>query len=217
MANVSRLSSIRFPGLYLITDHDHKTDEQLFDDIETVLAAGVPVIQYRDKSSDPEKRLRQAAELRRLTAAQNAMLIINDDIQLASRVKADGVHLGREDGRIAEARAQLGSHAIIGVSCYNDLSRAREANEQHASYIAFGRFFTSATKPDAAQADISLISGARHISNLPLVAIGGITPENAQPLLEAGIDLLAVIQAVFGQHDVRLATQNFMQLLDTYR
>lgn len=211
------MSSIRYPALYLITDHDQKPEEQLFSDIETVLAAGVPVIQYRDKSGNAGKRLRQARELRRLTSASNALLIINDDIQLASQVNADGVHLGREDGRIVEAREQLGNTAIIGVSCYNDLSLAREAHEQNANYIAFGRFFSSGTKPDAVQADISLISQARQISDLPLVAIGGITPENAQPLLEAGIDLLAVIQAVFGEHDVRLATQNFTQLLDRYR
>jgi thiamine-phosphate pyrophosphorylase len=139
-------------------------------------------------------------------------LIINDDVELAVHCGAAGVHLGRDDADLATARARLGTGAIIGVSCYADLERAREAAAAGADYLAFGRFFPSQTKPEAVPADPALLAAARRELDLPLCAIGGITPANAAPLLEAGADLLAVIQGLFGQPDVRAAAARFQAL-----
>jgi len=201
------------PALYLLTNHDNKTQEKLFDDVELALSGGVKILQYRDKSDDQEKRLREASGLKKLTQRYRAMLIINDDINLARNVEADGVHLGQDDGDIATARQKLGEQAIIGVSCYNDLARARQAAKANASYLAFGRFFPSRTKPNAKPADTMLIAEARQFTDLPIVAIGGITPENAQPLVKAGVNMIAVIDAVFGQADIAQAIEQFNRTL----
>ncbi len=204
---------IKPTSLYLITDHDMADDARLFADAETAMAEGVKVLQYRDKSQDQQKRLRQARRLKTITARHNAILIINDDISLAALSGADGVHLGRDDDRISIARKRLGDEAIIGISCYNELQRARTATDNGADYLAFGRFFESRTKPDAPCAGPELISEARRFSRLPIVAIGGITPENARSLATAGVDMIAVINAVFGQTDIAQAIQNFNQVI----
>jgi thiamine-phosphate pyrophosphorylase len=124
-------------------------------------------------------------------------LIINDDAQLAKAVGADGVHLGKDDGDIANARAVLGEAAIIGVSCYNSLDRAVTAQAQGASYVAFGRFFSSNTKPLAAPAQLDTLQQAKAVIKLPIVAIGGILPSNGLALIDAGADLLAVVGGLF--------------------
>ena len=198
-------------GLYAITD---SSQEQLVQEVELALKGGARIIQYRDKSSDSHKRLAQTEKLLDLCRRHSAYLIINDDVELASAVGADGVHLGQNDLDITSAREQLGDQAIIGVSCYNRLELATAAQEAGADYVAFGRFFTSKTKPQAVQAEIELLSEAKKKLQLPIVAIGGITPENGAPLIAAGADMLAVIHGVFGQRDIRAAAEQFEKLFE---
>lgn len=138
-----------------------------------------------------------ARELVKVCHQHNVPLIINDNIELAILAKADGVHLGKTDGDIIEARNRLGKEAIIGISCYNDINRALTAQQQGATYVAFGRFFPSTSKPLAAPADIDTLRKAKATLQLPIVAIGGILPENGAQLLAAGANLLAVIGGVF--------------------
>ncbi|MGC8698478.1 MAG: thiamine phosphate synthase, partial [Halothiobacillus sp.] len=170
-------------------------------------------VQYRDKSGDTERRLAEASALRALTRVHNVIFLINDDVALALAVGADGVHLGREDGAIASARAELGTGAIIGASCYNDLALAEQAAQAGADYLAFGAFFKSKTKPHAVPANPALLTRARAELHLPLCAIGGITPENAPPLLTAGADMLAVISAVFAAKNITTAAHTFAALM----
>lgn len=177
-------------GLYAITP-DGKTVDEILQFATQVLKGGACVLQYRDKSTSDKEVI--ATELLTLCHAHNVPLIINDDIALAEKMGADGVHLGKEDGEIAHAREKLGINAIIGVSCYNSLERALEVQTQGATYVAFGRFFSSTSKPLAAPAQIGTLTAAKKNLTVPIVAIGGIFPENGGQLLSAGANLLAVI------------------------
>jgi thiamine-phosphate pyrophosphorylase len=196
-------------GLYAITDSQLIPAAALLDHVAQAIAGGARLIQYRDKQQSLLERKQAAAQLQRLCAHQGVPLIINDDIELARTVGAAGVHLGRDDAAIGEARARLGPAAIIGASCYNRLENAVAAARAGASYIAFGRFFSSQSKPDAVQADIALLAQARAQPGLPIAAIGGITPENGRQLVAAGADLLAVIHGVFGQADIEAAARRY--------
>ena len=202
----------RLHGLYAITDTRLATDQGLSAQVEAALEGGARIIQYRDKSRDKLRRLHETEALRRLTERYQALLIINDDVELALACEADGVHLGRDDTDLTSARRRLGNGVIIGVSCYNRLELALQAARLGADYIAFGRFFSSRSKPQAVQAETRLLRQAREHLDLPLVAIGGITPENGRQLIEAGADMLAVIHAVFGQPDIRQACAQFQPL-----
>ena len=199
-------------GLYAITDGALLPADRLVDAVSHAIAGGAVLVQYRDKTSPLELRRAQALALQTLCEARGVPLIINDDLELAAHCGAAGVHLGRDDSDPAMARERLGAGAIIGVSCYADLERARAAAAAGASYLAFGRFFPSTTKPEATPADPELLRAARRELDLPLCAIGGITPANAPQLLEAGADLLAVIHGLFGQPDVREAAARFHTL-----
>lgn len=201
----------RLQGLYLISNHQHAEDQHLLNDVNLALQSGAKILQYRDKSSDQEKRLSQCQRLRTMTASYDCLLIINDDARLAQQVEADGVHLGQQDGNIPDARHLLGNEKIIGVSCYNNIELARQAAAEGADYIAFGRFFPSRTKPNAVQASVDLLHQASNLQ-LPIVAIGGISKDNAPGLINAGADMIAVIDAVFGQRDIKTATQQFQNL-----
>ncbi|KAB7623017.1 thiamine phosphate synthase [Alkalilimnicola sp. S0819] len=185
-------------GLYAITDADCQPPERLLEAVAEVLDAGARVLQYRDKSGNSALREEQAAGLRALSRGR-ALFLVNDDVELAARVGADGVHLGEQDAALSAARKRLGPNAVIGISCYNDLQRARDAQAAGADYAAFGAFFPSGTKPLARRAEPALLRAARAELRLPLVAIGGITPENAPALLEAGADAVAVIRGIFAQ------------------
>jgi len=198
-------------GLYAITPDETDTAE-LLRKVRLVLLGGAQVLQYRNKAADPALRLEQAKVLRELTHEFSVPLIINDDAVLARQVAADGVHLGGEDGSVIAARVQLGSGKLIGVSCYNRAALAHEAVRQGADYVAFGSFFSSTVKPDAAVALPDLLQQARREIAVPLVAIGGITVHNGAPLLEAGADALAVISAVFSAADIRDAARQFSVL-----
>lgn len=204
---MSRQTQLR--GLYAITDRGLAIDQSLAGQVEAALQGGVRVIQYRDKSNDRQRRLMEASQLIQLTRKYHALLIINDDVGLADRVGADGVHLGKHDSDLEPTRRRLGADSIIGISCYNRLDLARQAQQAGADYVAFGRFFPSVTKPEAIQALPQLLTQAKLELDLPLVAIGGITPENGGPLLTAGADMLAVIHSVFGRPDIRQACEQF--------
>jgi thiamine-phosphate pyrophosphorylase len=201
-------------GLYAISDGPRP---DLFAAVKAALAGGAVLLQYRDKSADSARRSFEAHALRELCARFEVPFIVNDDVELALAVGADGVHLGEEDGDVAAARARLGAGAIIGVSCYASLARARQMAAAGADYLAFGAFFPSPTKPNARRATPDLLRAAEPLG-LPRVAIGGITPDNARPLVEAGADFLAVISGVFGTADPCAAAEKYKKLfLDTNR
>ncbi len=206
--------ALKLRGLYAITDPGLCPDESLADQVEAALKGGASVIQFRDKRPDREIRRSLASRLLTLCRKHQALLIINDDLSLARETGAHGVHLGRDDADIHQAREIMGDKAIIGISCYNCLQLAQAAVENGADYVAFGRFFPSRTKPEAVQATPELLQIAKQKIDRPLVAIGGITPENGAPLIEAGADMLAVIHGVFGQADIRNACQQMTNLFE---
>jgi thiamine-phosphate pyrophosphorylase len=199
-------------GLYAITDSTLIPPGQLVACVAQAITGGATVVQYRNKQAPDHERHREAMALAGLCQQHNVPLLINDDTDLAAAVGASGVHLGKDDAPIRQVREQLGPQAIIGVSCYNDLGRAVAAAQAGADYVAFGRFFPSHSKPDAVQAEAGLLSRARQQLELPIVAIGGITPGNGQSLLAAGANLLAAIHGVFGQPDIRAAAAQYADL-----
>jgi thiamine-phosphate pyrophosphorylase len=209
------MMSFRLAGLYAIADTQYLDAARLIDAVTRAIEGGARIIQYRDKKLSAAERARHAAELAALCRRQGVLFIVNDDVMLAKQTQAGGVHLGRQDVAIAQAREQLGPQAIIGVSCYNELARAEAAEKQGADYVAFGRFFPSRTKPQAVQASLGLLREAKKKLHIPVVAIGGITPENGASLIAAGADALAVIEGVFGQADVRDAAERYARLFNT--
>ena len=188
---------MKFPlrGLYAITQIKNKTADIIINEVIAAIKGGAVVVQFRDK--EPLDAIYLADQLVKVCHEYKVPLLINDDIELAIKVGADGVHIGREDGAISEARDRLGADAIIGVSCYNFVEQALNAQEQGATYVAFGRFFPSSSKPLAASAELNTLRKAKFLLDIPIVAIGGILPENGGPLLTAGADLLAVIGGLF--------------------
>ena len=188
---------MRFPlrGLYAITQTKNKTTDIIINEVIAAIKGGAVIVQFRDK--EPLDAIYLADQLVKVCHEYKVPLLINDDIELAIKVGADGVHIGREDGAISEARDRLGADAIIGVSCYNFVEQAFDAQEQGATYVAFGRFFPSSSKPLAASAELDTLRKAKFLLDIPIVAIGGILPENGGSLLTAGADLLAVIGGLF--------------------
>ncbi|WP_322629662.1 thiamine phosphate synthase [Halothiobacillus sp.] len=196
-------------GLYVVTDTTTLRGDALLRAVAESILGGARMVQYRDKSADPALRLKEATALRSLCAEHQVLFLINDDVPLAEAVGADGVHLGREDAAIAAARQRLGSDAIIGASCYDQLSLAHQAVLAGADYVAFGAVFPSRIKPDARHAPLDLFRQARSALAVPICAIGGLTPANAPTVLAAGADMLAVISAVFNAPDCRVAAARF--------
>ncbi|MEE9286627.1 MAG: thiamine phosphate synthase [Gammaproteobacteria bacterium] len=201
-------------GLYAITDNTLIAPSALLEMVEKVLMGGATVIQYRDKTTDSTRREQEAKALHELCQDHNAPLIINDDIELATMVGAEGVHLGKHDIKYHKTRELMGEGAIIGVSCYDQLNRARKAESVGADYVAFGSFFPSKTKPNTVRATTDLLREARQLISIPIVAIGGITPENGKMLLDSGADLLAVIQGLFGEPNPEDAAKRYSMLFE---
>ncbi|HEX2668305.1 MAG TPA: thiamine phosphate synthase [Gammaproteobacteria bacterium] len=197
-------------GLYAITDGAPLPE--LLTTVEAALRGGARLVQYREKSADAARREGEARMLVELCRGHGVPLIVNDDVELAAAVGADGVHLGKDDGEVSAARVCLGPQALIGVSCYDSLERALAAARDGADYVAFGSFFASGSKPAAVRAPLSLLEGARGQLGIPLCAIGGVTPENGAALVAAGADMLAVIRGVFAAEDVETAARSYATL-----
>ena len=199
-------------GLYAITDPGLSPGLVVLDHVRQALQGGARIIQYRDKTQPFQQQLELARQLKSLCDEHQAWLIINDSIELAQACQAQGLHIGKDDADLTAARQQLGTKAIIGVSCYNDLARAQSMQNQGADYVAFGRFFPSHTKPNAPQADLETLRQAKQLLQIPVVAIGGVKADNARHLIEAGADSVAVIHGVFAQSDIRQAATDISAL-----
>ena len=200
-------------GLYAVTPDLDDTAE-LLRRTRQALEGGARFLQYRNKFAAADVRREQARGLLGLCREFGARLVVNDDLALALEIGADGVHLGREDCSPAAARAALGPKAILGLSCYNELERAREAKRIGADYVAFGSFFPSSTKPGATRAPLELLALAKRELDMPLASIGGITLDNAPQLIAAGADLLAVISDLFEAPDIRARAAAYIHLFD---
>lgn len=198
-------------GLYAITP-DWSDSKRLLAATEAILAAGCRLLQYRNKTASPCHRQQQASALRGLTRRFGALFIVNDDLDLAVFCEADGVHLGEDDGELVQARTRLGPDRIVGASCYQDLNLAVRAARAGADYVAFGSFFPSPSKPRARRASPDLLAAGKAMSTRPVCAIGGITPDNALPLVKAGADMVAVISALYDAPDPAAAARQFITL-----
>ena len=198
-------------GLYAITPETSDT-AKLLRDVEAALRGGASVLQYRAKKLAPNLKANQAQALQTLCKNYRVPLIINDDAELAERMSASGVHLGSQDMPIGEAHQSLLSGMLVGVSCYDQLSLAVDAEKNGADYVAFGSFFPSTTKPNAVRPSLDLLREAKQKISCPIVAIGGITLDNAPVLIDAGADAVAVISALFDVDDIEAAARKFRLL-----
>lgn len=201
-------------GLYVIADTAVVGDALLIESVASAIQGGARIVQYRDKRTDHRPRLEQARHLRSLCLETGVLFIVNDDIELAAETDANGVHLGASDPGIAEARRRLGDQAVIGASCYDSLERARSVIIEGADYVAFGSVYPSPTKTNATRVGLDTITAARAELGKPIACIGGITADNARPVIDAGADMLAVISGVFSQADIAAAAQNLARLFN---
>jgi thiamine-phosphate pyrophosphorylase len=206
----ARKKKVKIKGLYAVTP-DLDDTALLLKQAEAALKGGVSLLQYRNKTASYALKREQASELMWLCDDYDVPFIINDHVLLCVELDAHGVHMGGTDGDIVAARRLLGAHKLIGASCYNKLALAEQAKEQGADYIAFGACFDSGTKPAAVRAPLELFSQAKS-HGLPMVAIGGITAENAAEAINAGADSIAVINALWSAPDITEAAQNFSNL-----
>jgi thiamine-phosphate pyrophosphorylase len=198
-------------GLYAVTP-DAADTNLLVRQVSAALEGGVRLVQYRNKSASGALKLEQARALKALCSSRGAALIVNDHLDVALAVDADGVHLGGADGSASAARRALGPHKLVGISCYDSIECARGAQRDGADHVAFGSFFASRVKPGAVKAPIELLQQAKAELEVPIVAIGGITSENGRTLVAAGADALAVITAVFDAPDIAAAAARFAPL-----
>ena len=200
---------MKLRGLYAITPELADSDE-LLRRVSLALEGGIALLQYRDKG---RQDVREARALASLCRARGVPFIVNDDIDIALASAADGVHLGRDDGDLKTARSRM-QDRLVGVSCYDSLAAARSAVAAGADYVAFGSVFASPTKPSAVRAAHTLFGEARSLG-VPLVAIGGISLENAPALLKAGADALAVISDLFDAPDIAARARAYGKLFAT--
>ena len=198
-------------GLYAITSDMADTD-LLLQKIEAALQGGINILQYRNKAASHKLQTQQARAILPLCRQYNVPLIINDSVKLCLTLDADGVHLGADDGNLSEVRVRIGNDKILGASCYNRFDLALSAQQAGANYVAFGACFASETKPNAPVAGLGLFVKAKNELNIPAVAIGGITLQNAPSVIQAGANVIAVINAIFSANDVKLASQQFSLL-----
>ena len=190
-------------GLYLITDETLTPYERIEEYLIPAFEGGTRILQLRDKHLDDEALFPVAERIQALCREFGVTFIINDRIDLANELNADGLHIGRDDEGYELARRILGRKKIIGVSCYGDLFRAKEMEHKGADYVAFGSFFTSSTKPQAPTISSSLMGEAKRMIRIPVCGIGGITAENASLLANQGADMLAVISDVWCAPDIK--------------
>ena len=199
-------------GLYAITAQADVDPRRLAARVGAAIAGGAVLIQYRAKDRTDGERRAAASSLLDVCRKRGVPLIVNDDPVLAAEIGADGVHVGRDDGGVREARRIVEDRCIVGVSCYDRLELAVAAAGDGASYVAFGSFFASPTKPHAITAPIGLLSDARAKLDVPIAAIGGITACNGGALIEAGASFLAAIGGVFGEDDAERAARGYAAL-----
>ena len=170
------------------------------------------MVQYRSKIHDRDVKMQQCSAILRLCREYNVPCIVNDDVEICRVLKADGVHLGEKDDNIAEVRQILGEDAIIGSSCYDQLNRAKQAQKEGASYVAFGAVFPTPTKPNAPRATLELLREAKREIQIPIVAIGGITMNNAHGVIETGVDAIAVITNLYESNSIKETAETLSQM-----
>lgn len=200
-------------GLYVITDKKLIVRDNFIQTVEKSIKGGARIVQLREKETFYDEIILLAKELLKVTKKYDVPLIINDSPEIARETGADGVHLGGDDTSIDNARSLLGSEAIIGVSCYNQIERGLNAIKSGADYVAFGTPYNTPTKPDREPTSIEILNKAVNLINIPVFAIGGITKDNAKPILETGVDGIAVITSVFGSPDPETAARELANLL----
>jgi len=204
----------KLAGLYAITV-DGVQGDTLYSQVEAALSGGARILQYRDKSTDNQRRLNEALQLLTLCRQHQATFIINDDIDLCLQCGAHGVHLGKNDTHYSSARNRLGADRIIGVSCYNDLQLAQAATRDGADYVAFGAIYPSTTKPLTVAAGLTLLREAKRQLSLPVVAIGGLDETNIAAVAAIGVPAVAVIRAILQAEDPAAKTATLNSLLQT--
>ena len=202
-------------GLYIITDKNLIPRDKFLETVEKALRGGARIVQLREKDSSQDEIIRLGKGLLRTTKRYGVPLIINDSPSMAKEIDADGVHLGKDDPGIQDARRILGGEAIIGISCYGEIERGIQAEREGADYVAFGTPYFTPTKPDRKGTPFEVLREARKkITKIPIFAIGGINRENAKSVLETGVDGIAVITGVFGSSDPERAARDLASLFE---
>jgi len=209
--NWNMRDSFIIKGLYAITP-DSADLNTLIQKTKSAIEGGAFMVQYRSKIQDRDVKMQQCAAILRLCREHNVPCIVNDDVEMCRTLKADGVHLGEEDDNIAEVRHILGEDAIIGSSCYDQLDRAKSAQKEGASYVAFGAMFPTSTKPNAPRATLALLKEAKREIQIPIVAIGGITVNNAHDVIKTGIDAIAVITSLYEAKSIKETAETFAKM-----
>ena len=211
MMNWNMRDSFIIKGLYAITP-DMADLNTLIHKTQLAIEGGAFMVQYRSKIQDRDVKMQQCAAILRLCRQYDVPCIVNDDVEMCLNLEADGVHLGVNDDNIAEVRHILGEDAIIGSSCYNQLERAKQAQKEGASYVAFGAMFPTPTKPIAPRATLALLKEAKREIHIPIVAIGGITVNNAHDVIETGINAIAVITSLFEAQTIKETAETFSKM-----
>jgi len=209
--NWNMRDSFIIKGLYAITP-DMTDLNTLIQKTQSAIEGGAFMVQYRSKIQDRAVKMQQCAAILRLCREYDVPCIVNDDVEMCRVLKADGVHLGENDDNIAEVRRILGEDAIIGSSCYDQLDRAKQAQKEGASYVAFGAVFPTPTKPNAPRATLELLREAKSEIEIPIVAIGGITVNNAHDVIEAGADAIAVITSLYESNSIKETAETFLKM-----
>ena len=209
--NWNMRDSFIIKGLYAITP-DSADLNTLIQKTQLAIEGGAFMVQYRSKIRNRDVKMQQCAAILRLCREYDVPCIVNDDVEICRVLKADGVHLGENDDNIAEVRHILGEDAIIGSSCYDQLNRAKQAQKEGASYVAFGAMFPTPTKPNAPRATLELLREAKSEIQIPIVAIGGITMNNAHDVIETGVDAIAVITSLYESNSIKETAETFSQM-----
>ena len=211
MTNWNMRDSFIIKGLYAITP-DTADLHTLIQKTQLAIEGGAFMVQYRSKIHDRDVKMQQCAAILRLCRDYKIPCIVNDDVDMCRILEADGVHLGEKDDNIAEVRRILGEDAIIGSSCYDQLNRAKQAQKEGASYVAFGAMFETSTKPNAPRATLELLREAKSQIQIPIVAIGGITVNNAHDVIKTGIDAIAVITSLYDAKTIKETAETFVKM-----
>ncbi len=211
MMNWNMRDSSIIKGLYAITP-DMADLNTLVHKTQLAIEGGAFMVQYRSKKQDHAVKMQQCAAILRLCREYGVPCIVNDDAEMCRILEADGVHLGENDDNIAEVRRILGEDAIIGSSCYDQLDRAKQAQKEGATYVAFGAVFPTPTKPNAPRATLELLREAKREIHIPIVAIGGITVNNAHDVIETGVDAIAVITSLFEAKTIKETAETFLKM-----